>query len=951
MKDRGIRQERIISLAMITLLLIAGLSCESWRRSTYLSDDLIWPTATQQNRPWSRWWWLGSAVDETNLTNLLTQYHDAGLGGVEICPIYGVKGYEERFIDFLSPKWMKMLAHTTLEAEKLGFGVDLTTGTGWPFGGANVLGQTASVKVVLERYTVSEGEKFSAKIPKDSKGQLEYLLAVSKDGKRVELTDKVVNGKLDWVAPVGQWTIYEISIRTPIQKVKRAAPGGEGYVLDPYSVQALNDYLSDFDEVLKGFEGKMPRCHFHDSFEYYGATWTHDFFGKFESLRGYDLRTKLEALFGDGQGEIVARVKSDYRETISDLHIAYIQRWTQWCHGYGSLSRNQAHGAPANLIDLYAAADIPETEIFRTVDERQIPMLKFASSAAHLNGKTLISSESFTWLKEHFQTSLADVKSATDFLFLGGVNHIFFHGIPYSPNEAPWPGWQFYASVNFGPEGGLWHDLPAYNAYVTHCQSILQSGKPDNNILLYMPIYDFWQDKTNLYIPFTVHNQDDWLYQSHFYDAAMTLWTKGYTFDEVSDWFLAQASCHNGKILLGGNKYDVIVIPCCSLIPVATMQKLVQIAKSGATILFQESLPADVPGLGGLDKRRIALKETLNSITLSGTSNPQIQQSSLGKGRLVQGQLEAMLQVTDVPREPAVDVGIRFIRRAYPEGYHYFFVNRGDQPVNQWVSLGRPAQSAVLMDPLFDNSIGLADLRTKNGSTQIYLQLQPGQSIILRTFTAKQVHGPTWQYTQSKGSTVLVDGTWDVTFIDGGPNLPKDYQMEQLTSWTELDDSKAKCFAGTARYKIEFDKPAQKADDWILDMGRVCESARVSLNGQMLSTLWCEPFQCRVGKYLRSGKNVLEIEVTNLAANRIRDLDQRKVNWKYFYDINIVNQAYKPFDASGWPLRDSGLLGPVRLIPQNKIQPDKKDALVTTYLFSWLFRYRCHDKSAWTVCT
>jgi len=296
-------------------------------------------------------------------------------------------------------------------------------------------------------------------------------------------------------------------------------------------------------------------------------------------------------------------------------------------------------------------------------------------------------------------------------------------------------------------------------------------------------------------------------------------------------------------------------------------------------------------------------------------------------------------------------VGIRFIRRAYPEGYHYFFVNRGDQPVNQWVSLGRPAQSAVLMDPRFDNSIGLAHLCTKNGSTQIYLQLQPGQSIILRTFTAKQVHGPTWQYTQSKGSTVLVDGTWDVTFIDGGPNLPKDYQMEQLTSWTELDDSKAKCFAGTARYKIEFDKPAQKADDWILDMGRVCESARVSLNGQMLSTLWCEPFQCRVGKYLRSGKNVLEIEVTNLAANRIRDLDQRKVNWKYFYDINIVNQAYKPFDASGWPLRDSGLLGPVRLIPQNKIQPDKKDALVTTYLFSWLFRYRCHDKSAWTVCT
>src|SRR5947207_742997 len=83
-----------------------------------------------------------------------------------------------------------------------------------------------------------------------------------------------------------------------------------------------------------------------------------------------------------------------------------------------------------------------------------------ASSAAHLTGRTLASSESFTWLGEHFQVSLADVKPAADFLFLSGVNHIFFHGIPYSPGDVQWPGWSFYASVNFGPNGGLWHDLP-----------------------------------------------------------------------------------------------------------------------------------------------------------------------------------------------------------------------------------------------------------------------------------------------------------------------------------------------------------------------------------------------------------------------------------------------------------------------------------------------------------
>src|SRR5215813_8972581 len=76
---------------------------------------LAWPPATAACRPWTRWWWLGSAVDRENLTALLQQYRDAGLGGVEICPIYGAKGAENRYLPFLSPKWMDMLAHTTAE--------------------------------------------------------------------------------------------------------------------------------------------------------------------------------------------------------------------------------------------------------------------------------------------------------------------------------------------------------------------------------------------------------------------------------------------------------------------------------------------------------------------------------------------------------------------------------------------------------------------------------------------------------------------------------------------------------------------------------------------------------------------------------------------------------------------------------------------------------------------
>ncbi len=881
--------------------------------------ELSWPAVTRECRPWTRWWWLGSAVDKTNLTQLLTQYREAGLGGVEICPIYGAKGFEGRFIDFLSPKWMKMLAHTTTQARRLDMGVDLDACTGWPFGGPWVSTEMASASVILNRYELVGGDTLKTRL---SEGQLQCLMAVSDSNEQIDLTDRVNEGQLDWTAPPGKWRLYALSQKSPIQKVKRAAPGGEGSVLDPYSVTALNEYLEKFNKAFVGYRGEMPRSYFHDSFEYHGATWTSDFFRQFESRRGYDLRTQLPALFGDGPQDIVMRVKCDYRQTISDLHLAYIQCWTQWCHEHGSISRNQAHGAPGDILDLYAAADIPEAEIFGEVNEKDIPLLKFSSSAAHMTGRKLVSSESFTWLGEHFQVPLSEVKPAADFLFLAGINHIFFHGIPYSPADAPWPGWQFYASVNFGPAGGLWHDLPQFNAYVTRCQSILQSGRPANDILLYFPVYDIWQSSDDLLMPFRVHNQEKWLWPSSFYAAAMTLWNRGYAFDEVSDQLLVKARCEDGKVLLGGNVYKVVLIPQCRLMPLATMCKLIQLAHSGATILFQEYLPTDVPGLGDLEKRRAEFQEMLSAIKLTRDADSDIQRVALGKGELLTGKMETILQDASVCREPCVDLGIRFVRRVRSQGHHYFLVNRGEHSVDGWVTLGLPARSAVILDPLFESRVGVAALRRgTDGSTKVYLQLQPGQSCILRTFAEKTVDGPAWCYFQYDGALQDITGIWKVQFVQGGPELPAGFETRELVSWTTLDDVEAKRFAGTARYTIEFDHPAVDAEDWLLDLGRVCESASVKLNGRAVGVLWCKPFVIAVGDFLLPGKNMLEVEVTNLAANRIRDLDCRKVKWKYFYDINIVNVNYKPLDASNWPLRDSGLLGPVRLQPIKKTLP------------------------------
>jgi len=395
-------------------------------------DVLDWPEASGQSRPRARWWWLGSAVDRESLTKILRQYQKAGFGGVEICPIYGTKGYEDRYLDFLSPRWNEMLRHTLAEGDRLGLSIDLTTGTGWPFGGPNVSTEDASSGLTLKEYEV-RASRVEERLPE---GHLLCLVAAEEDGKVIDLADRVEDGRFQWDVPQGTWRVYAVLQRPGVQKVKRAAPGGEGYVLDPYSTEALERYLKRFDAALDEMEDLQPQTHFHDSFEYYGATWSAYFFHEFRGRRGYDLRDHLAALFGDGSQDTAARVKYDYRLTIAELHLAYVNRWTEWAHGHGSLTRNQAHGAPGVLLDLYAAADIPETENFRGIEDRQRPTLQFAASAAHVSGRKLVSAEAFTWGGEHFQTALADLKSIADGLFLSGVNRLVYHGIPYSPPDA-----------------------------------------------------------------------------------------------------------------------------------------------------------------------------------------------------------------------------------------------------------------------------------------------------------------------------------------------------------------------------------------------------------------------------------------------------------------------------------------------------------------------------------
>ena len=918
--------------------------------------QIKWPSITQQTKPWARWWWEGSAVDRKNLTSNLQDYYNAGLGGMEITPIYGVHGYENKFINFLSPQWMEMLDHTLKEAKRIGLGIDLANGTGWPFGGPTITDKEASKTIVYKTYQVDGGQQLKEKItyqqealvrtanyktPKieDIKpviaenknlqdlaldqikfpGQLplQLLMAFSDKGEVLDLTNKVNAGSLDWTAPQagGKWTLYALFQGLHGKMVERAAPGGEGYAIDHFSADALHHYFKRFDDAFKGHDISYIRALFNDSYEVDDArgqsNWTGDLLPEFQKRRGYDLRNYVNALFGKSDADINSRVLYDYRTTIGELILEdFTEEWKKWGSAKGALIRNQSHGSPANLLDLYGAIDIPETE------GDDILRYKFATSVSHVMGKKLASSESATWLNEHFLSSWGDVKKAIDLYLLGGVNHIFYHGVNYSPKEEQWPGWLFYAAVHFQQTNPQWKDFHVLNEYIARTQSFLQAGKPDNDVLVYYPLADRYSDPGNALLQHFDGMGREFA-GTDFEKVSQWMQTHGYSFDFFSDKQLQHFTNTGKQITTEGNEYQTLLLPANDFIPLESFEKICNLAKNGATVLVYKKLPKDVPGLNKLSERR----SSFHALTSQLHFNAQgaVQKAIIGKGAfLVSDNIEALLKFAGVRMETINEIGLQYIRRKNAGGSFYFINNRSDKEVNSWVTLNAKAASVAMFDAMTGKS-GLANWRKDNDKVEVMMQLKPFQSTIIQLFNTKKT-GNNFPYIQANGKPLPINGEWTLTFIDGGPSIPAPVKMNDLGSWTSIDGDAYKYFSGTAKYAIAFRKPSEKVAAWLLDLGKVNETAEVKLNGKTIATLVGPDFTVTIPAADIKENNRLEIFVANLMANRIIYMDKNNIPWKKFYNTNMParrkeNSKNGLFDASGWQPLPSGLSGPVTLTP------------------------------------
>lgn len=810
---------------------------------------------------------MGSAVTPAEITRHLEAYAAAGIGGVEITPIYGAKGAEDDYIPFLSPKWQEMIEHTVREGQRIGIGVDLDLSTGWPFGGPHIPDEMAPRGL---RFLTVAPELAAGVAAKLQSGEtLLAATAILANGEAVSVPDLAR-------LPAGVSQVVAAIEYPTRQQVKRPAPGGEGNVMCPYRRDAFAAHAKPYERMFENRPDAKPRAVFYDSFEVFGANYAPGLDERFRERHDYDFAAFVHALAGSADRELVARVRCDYRDTLFSMLLEDgVRPWREWASGFGIAARYQAHGAPGNLLDLYAASDIPETEVFGTHEFAFLPKVgshpeilspfyplgnKFASSGARLAGRKLVSSETFTWHREHFASSFALMKPEVDQLIHTGINHLFFHGSTYSPADAAWPGWLFYASTHFDPGDTLWRDLPEFAGYITEVQSVAQNSEQVVEALVYFPFHDAISNPDGeLFLQFTVHKVDHWFSNNAFRGISQLLWDQNVGFAYVSDRLLQDFQATAGGLGNAHLECKVLLVPKCQFMPAETFEKLQTLAAAGARVVFVDGYPESVPGLGRRESRQARL-DAARSRAISP--------------------VEPLAHVMGVLKEAGVS----------------FYDSRGG---SLRVSRFREGDTLRYFATNFSAGRAVCEL-----PGEAPFELAAGESRFVKAGEAAPMPRRT-------GAPLPFASEWTLRAMSGGPMLPPEAFMPQPVAWTSLGVREWEDFSGTAVYSTVLTLDA--ACDARLEIEHVGHSVRVLVNDTEAGCIWALPYRLELENVLRAGENRIMLEVTNLSANRIRAMDRDQVTWRIFHDINFANLHYSGFDASKWSVMRSGLWGRVSL--------------------------------------
>jgi hypothetical protein len=873
------RKQCVIVLAIWSLTQLAQAAGLDSLRQSFANPP-------NDSRILMRWWWFGPAVSQDEIARELHVMKAADIGGVEIQTVYPLNlddsSNQFRNLPFLSADHLHALRFAFDTAKKLGLRVDLTLGSGWPYGGPDVPVNEAAGRLRVERAR-ADGSTTSVPVPAMENG--ERLLAVFLMPGSQRLTE-IQNGRVR-IPPGSTGTVLFFIASHTGQQVKRAAVGAEGFVLDHYDRIALEHYLAHTGtNFLRAFEPGAPYAIFSDSLEVFGSDWTDNFLSEFRRRRGYDLTPYLPAL-AENIGDQTRSIRHDWGKTLTELaEEHYLTPLREWAHAHHTLFRSQTYGIPPVILSSNALVDLPEGE---GAHWREVTAARWASSASHLYGRPVTSAETWTWIHPPpFRATPLDLKQEADRMFVQGINQLVGHGWPYSPPSAGEPGWAFYASGALNDHNPWFVVMPDLARYLQRVSFLLRQGKPANDVALYLPTDDAWAGFTLGDV--SVNRSVGSLIGPNVIPQILDA---GYNFDFIDDRAIATV----------GIPYRILVLPGVERMPVATAEKLRDYAAHGGIVIATRRLPSLAPGLLDQKTGTPQLRSLMRQISIKTLSSDT--------------ELSAALKSVLPPDFAVANAqdAIGFVHRKLLDADLYFIANISNQPVNTTAAVRVHGLGAEWWDP-FTGKTAPASL---SADGHIGLHLEPFGSAVL-VWAQFPLRNPA--VVSGSSTEMPLNDNWTVTFA----SIHRTVHMARLHSWT--DDEATRYYSGTAIYEksitvprlwphftLSFGKATptapgpepQGTQAWIESPVR--EAAVVYINGREAGTVWHPPYQLDVTGFLHAGSNNLRIVVGNLAINEMAGHappDYRLLNLRY-------GRRFTPEGGFISQPLPSGLLGPVTL--------------------------------------
>jgi len=842
------------------------------------------------SRPRTRWWWFGPDVDRAELARELDEMRDAGLGGVEVAVVYPLSDSPDRYG---SATFLADLRFAAEQARARGLTFDVTLGSGWSFGGPHVTAETAARRLHWDQQEVLPAGT-ALPLPRTWPGD-EFVGAWVGDGSGQELPAEfellpVANDAIQVPPGLGPRVVLTAVGRLTGQNVKRAAAGAEGPVLDHYSARATGQHIAAVCEPMVAAVGAaLLDSVFCDSLEVYAADWTPGALAEFRARRGYDPLPLLWLLSVDGPR--AHRLRADYHRTLTELYeenfVVPLQRWAA---SHGVPFRIQGYGQPPAGVSSYRFADRFEGEGWGWTG---LPQTRWASSAAQLYHRQVVSSETWTWVHSpSFRATPLDLRGELHEHLLCGVNQVVAHGWPYSAPDADGIGWIFYAAGALDERNPWWVAARPLNAYAHRLSELLRQGERVSDVGVYVPardVYAAMRPDREGYLDLRAGVRD------HIGPELPRIVRElGYDYDLFDD---------DALDVLDPGRFPVVVLPFVRDLPRATRAWLRAAQEHGVLVLALGS----AVGIG-------------TSVTTAG--------------------LPAAL-LSALPPDVAVtpqDGAIGAVHRRLAGAQVYLVANTGAQTERFEVTL-REGQGVV---ERWDALSGQVVARGP-GAAPIPLTLEAYEAAVLVTFDGDDV--PALPAADGPRYAVPLDGPWTVRFPGDEPgDEPADDDDDTAVSLPHRweDDPRRRTFSGTAVYTTtvplddrpaaaELDLgtatpvPAGSADEVGL-RGRsfraavappVGEVAEIVVNGTRAGVLWGTPYRLAVGPYLRAGANTFQIRVSNTAAGALAA--DPAVQARAEESARLFGRRFRMQDLD---LAEAGLSSGLLTVPRLLLVPD-----------------------------